>query len=115
MTLPTVQTSDDWCDLEDNYSMLLLQGLVDHEMRFLDINFIWRSRDKRMLSWWGWLYPLLPWLITPYESNGLPASVSDVVHGAARSLAVTALSQLKGTWRILNKVRCDAEHKDGSR
>ncbi|BFG43007.1 hypothetical protein CerSpe_292810 [Prunus speciosa] len=22
MTLPTVQTSDDWCDLEDNYSIL---------------------------------------------------------------------------------------------
>ncbi|KAH0982271.1 hypothetical protein GBA52_009448 [Prunus armeniaca] len=36
MTLPTVQTSDDCCDLE-NYSMLLLQGIVDHEMRFLDI------------------------------------------------------------------------------
>ncbi|CAL9031765.1 unnamed protein product [Prunus brigantina] len=37
MTLPTVQTSDDCCDLEDNYSMLFLQGIVDHEMRFLDI------------------------------------------------------------------------------
>ncbi|XP_016650393.1 PREDICTED: RNA-binding protein 39-like [Prunus mume] len=36
MTLPTTQTSDDWCDLKDNYSMLL-QGIVDHEMRFLDI------------------------------------------------------------------------------
>ncbi|CAB4291545.1 unnamed protein product [Prunus armeniaca] len=36
MTLPTAQTSDDWCDLKDNYSMLL-QGIVDHEMRFLDI------------------------------------------------------------------------------
>ncbi|BFG43006.1 hypothetical protein CerSpe_292800 [Prunus speciosa] len=37
-------------------------------------------------------YPLLPWLITPYESNGLPASISafNAVHGAARSLAVTA-------------------------
>nr|GMD25078.1 putative nuclease HARBI1 isoform X1 [Ipomoea batatas] len=36
MTLPTVQTSDDWCDQENNYSMLL-QGIVDSEMRFLDI------------------------------------------------------------------------------
>ncbi|CAH9081155.1 unnamed protein product [Cuscuta europaea] len=36
MTLPTVQTSDDWCDNEKNYSMLL-QGIVDNEMRFLDI------------------------------------------------------------------------------
>ncbi|CAL8159485.1 unnamed protein product [Prunus armeniaca] len=37
MTLPTVQTSDDCCDLEDNHIMLFLQGIVDHEMRFLDI------------------------------------------------------------------------------
>ncbi|CAL8104854.1 unnamed protein product [Prunus armeniaca] len=37
---------------------------------------------------------------------GLPASISafNAVHGAARSLAVMAFSQLKGTWRILNKV-----------
>ena len=34
-TLTTVQTSDDWCDMEDNYNMLLLQGIVD--LRFLDI------------------------------------------------------------------------------
>ncbi|CAB4282647.1 unnamed protein product [Prunus armeniaca] len=27
-TLPTVQTSDDCCDLEDNYSMLFLQRIV---------------------------------------------------------------------------------------
>ncbi|CAL2234649.1 unnamed protein product [Prunus armeniaca] len=81
MTIPTVQTSDDCCDLEDNYNMLFLQGIVDHEMRFLDIvtgwpggmtNFIWRSRDYRILSWWVG-YPLLPWLITPYESNGPPS------------------------------------------
>ncbi|CAL2273606.1 unnamed protein product [Prunus armeniaca] len=37
MTLPTFQTSGDCCDLEDNYSMLSLQGIVDHEMRFLGI------------------------------------------------------------------------------
>lgn len=36
MTLPAVETSDDWCDREKNYSMFL-QGIVDHEMRFLDI------------------------------------------------------------------------------
>ncbi|BFG43111.1 hypothetical protein CerSpe_293850 [Prunus speciosa] len=138
MTLPTVQTSDDWCDLEDNYSMLL-QGIVDHEMRFLDIVTGWPGgmTVSRLLKCSGFFklceggqrlnenvrtlsggveireylvggvgYPLLPWLITPYESNGLPASISafNAVHGAARSLAVTAFSQLKGTWRILNKV-----------
>ncbi|CAL1383028.1 unnamed protein product [Linum trigynum] len=36
MTLPAVETSDDWCDQENNYSMFL-QGIVDHESRFLDI------------------------------------------------------------------------------
>ncbi|EYU46549.1 hypothetical protein MIMGU_mgv1a007279mg [Erythranthe guttata] len=36
MTLPAVQTSDDWCDQENNYSMFV-QGVVDFEMRFLDI------------------------------------------------------------------------------
>ncbi|KAK9160962.1 hypothetical protein Syun_007303 [Stephania yunnanensis] len=36
MTLPAVETSDDWCDQEKNYSMFL-QGVVDDEMRFLDI------------------------------------------------------------------------------
>lgn len=36
MTLPAIQTSDDWCDPTNNYSMFL-QGVVDHEFRFLDI------------------------------------------------------------------------------
>lgn len=36
MTLPAVESSDDWCDQESNYSMFL-QGIVDHEMRFIDI------------------------------------------------------------------------------
>ncbi|KAL6271573.1 hypothetical protein ACE6H2_028484 [Prunus campanulata] len=138
MTLPTIQTSDDWCDLEDNYS-IILQGIVDHEMRFLDIVTGWPGgmTVSRLLKCSGFFklceggqqlnenvrtlsggveireylvggvgYPRLPWLITPYESNGLPASISalNAVHGAARSLAVTAFSQLKGTWRILNKV-----------
>ncbi|BFG37256.1 hypothetical protein CerSpe_235300 [Prunus speciosa] len=139
MTLPTIQTLDDFCDLEDNYSMLLLQGIVDHEMRFLDIVTDWPGGMtlSRLLKCSGFFklceggqhlnenvrnlsggveireylvggvgYPLLPWLITPYESNGLPASISafNAAHGAARSLAVMAFSQLKGTWRILNKV-----------
>ncbi|CAM8966006.1 unnamed protein product [Rhodiola kirilowii] len=35
MTLPAVETSGDWCDQEKNYSMFV-QGIVDHELRFLD-------------------------------------------------------------------------------
>ncbi|XP_062022444.1 protein ANTAGONIST OF LIKE HETEROCHROMATIN PROTEIN 1 [Rosa rugosa] len=139
MTLPTVQASDDWCDTEKNYSMLL-QGTVDHELRFLDIVTGWPggmtvsrllkcsglfklcesgqrlNGNVRTLSEGGEIreyvvggvgYPLLPWLITPHESSGLPASVVsafNATHEAARSLAVRAFSQLKGTWRILSKV-----------
>ncbi|CAL8178425.1 unnamed protein product [Prunus armeniaca] len=118
---------------------MLLQGIVDHEMRFLDIVTGWPGgmTVSRLLKCSGFFklceggqrlnenvitlsggveireylvggvgYPLLPWLITPYESNGLPDSISafNAVHGAARSLAVKAFTQLKGTWRILNKV-----------
>ncbi|GMH02397.1 hypothetical protein Nepgr_004236 [Nepenthes gracilis] len=36
ISFPAVQTSDDWRDPCSNYSMLL-QGIVDHEMRFLDV------------------------------------------------------------------------------
>ncbi|XVF32526.1 hypothetical protein REPUB_Repub17cG0090200 [Reevesia pubescens] len=139
MTLPAVQTSDDWCDQESNYSMFL-QGIVDHEMRFLDIVTGWPggmsvsrllkcsgifrlceagerlNGSKRTLSEGleirefivgGIAYPLLPWLITPYETNGLLSSMStnfNARHEVARLLAVTAFLQLKGSWRILNKV-----------
>ncbi|KAF3436260.1 hypothetical protein FNV43_RR23352 [Rhamnella rubrinervis] len=138
MTLPTVQTSDDWCDPENNYSMLL-QGVVDHEMRFLDIVTGWPGgmTVSRLLKCSGFFklcdsgerlngnirtlsggtrireyivggvgYPLLSWLITPYESNGLSTSMSkfNAMHESARLLAVKAFSQLKGSWRILNKV-----------
>ncbi|XP_042987814.1 protein ANTAGONIST OF LIKE HETEROCHROMATIN PROTEIN 1 isoform X2 [Carya illinoinensis] len=138
MTLPAVQTSDDWCDPENNYSMLL-QGIVDHEMRFLDIVTGWPGgmTVSRLLKCTGFFklceggerlngnvrtlsggeeirefivggggYPLLPWLLTPYETDGLSASMStfNAMHEAARLLAVRAFSQVKGSWRILNKV-----------
>ncbi|KAK3193731.1 hypothetical protein Dsin_025041 [Dipteronia sinensis] len=138
MTLPAVQTSDDWCDQENNYSMLV-QGIVDHEMRFIDIVTGWPGGMdvSRLLKFSGFFklceagqrlngnmrtlaagvklreyivggagYPLLQWLITPYENHGLSASMSDfcAMHEAARSLAVKAFLQLKGGWRILNKV-----------
>ncbi|KAK6788397.1 hypothetical protein RDI58_016922 [Solanum bulbocastanum] len=138
MTLPAIQTSDDWCDQESNYSMLL-QGIVDSEMRFLDIVTGWpggmttsrlfkcsgfyklcESGDRlngnaKMVSegaevreyiLGGFGYPLLPWLITPYEGEDLSNPMLDfnAVHETASSVAVQAFSQLKGGWRILNKV-----------
>ncbi|KAM7501372.1 hypothetical protein LguiB_000276 [Lonicera macranthoides] len=132
MTLPAVQTSDDWCDQVNNYSMFL-QGVVDDEMRFLDIVTGWPGgmNLSRLLKFSGFYklceagerlngiskklpegaeireyivggvgYPLLPWLITPPESDGL----FNEKHEAARLLAVKAFKKLKGSWRILNKV-----------
>lgn len=140
MTLPAVQTSDDWCDQEKNYSMLL-QGIVDHEMRFIDIMtglpggmsisrllkcsaFFKLSENGERLNGnvkslggdiireyvvGGCCYPLLPWLMTPYETSGangilISQSTFNNKHGAAKLLAVRAFSLLKGSWRILSKV-----------
>lgn len=138
MTLPAVQTSDDWCDQENNYSMLL-QGIVDHQMRFIDImtGFPGGMTSSRLLKCsaffklcqngerlngntitsnggdmireyvvGGFGYPLLPWLMTPFETDGISSiqSMYNDKHGAARLLAVRAFSQLKGSWRILSKV-----------
>lgn len=135
MTLPAVQTSDDWCDQIRNYSMLV-QAIVDHKSRFLDLVTGWPGgmTIPKLLKFSGFYklcesgerlngnprsipggseirefivggsnYPLLPWLITPYnENDDVPGF--NVVHESARSVAVRAFSQLKGSWRILNKV-----------
>ncbi|XP_075521777.1 protein ANTAGONIST OF LIKE HETEROCHROMATIN PROTEIN 1-like isoform X1 [Primulina tabacum] len=137
MTLPAVQTSDDWCDQENNYSMFV-QGVVDSEMRFLDIVTGWPGGMpvSRLLKCSGFYklcesgarlngnvkvlsdgeevreyvvggasYPLLPWLVTPYkdEHSGSGSEFNTSLE-TARSAAVKAFSQLKGGWRILNKV-----------
>ncbi|XP_057800990.1 protein ANTAGONIST OF LIKE HETEROCHROMATIN PROTEIN 1 [Salvia miltiorrhiza] len=134
MTLPAVQTSDDWCDQESNYSMFV-QGVVDFEMRFLDIVTGWPGGMpiSRLLKCSGFYklcesgarlngnmkklccgeeireyivggatYPLLPWLVTPFDGDE-PPEFNPVLE-SARSAAVKAFSQLKGGWRILNKV-----------
>lgn len=136
MTLPAVQNSDDWCDESNNCSMLL-QGIVDHEMRFLDVVTGWPGAMtvSRLLKCSGFYklcesgerlnqhlkvdeveireyivggsqYPLLPWLITPYESQDFSETLSKFMaaHEAVKLLAVQAFSHLKGSWRILSKV-----------
>ncbi|GKV48595.1 hypothetical protein SLEP1_g55393 [Rubroshorea leprosula] len=138
MTLPAVQTSDDWCDQENNYSMFL-QGIVDHEMRFLDIVTGWpggmtlsrllkcseffrlceagerlngntitfsEGVEIREFIVGGVAYPLLPWLLTPFETNELSTTLStfNSIHNTARFLASRSFLHLKGNWRILNKV-----------
>ncbi|XP_051118956.1 protein ANTAGONIST OF LIKE HETEROCHROMATIN PROTEIN 1 [Andrographis paniculata] len=140
MTLPAVQTSDDWCDQKNNYSMFV-QGVVDFETRFLDIVTGWPggmpisrllkcsgfyklcesggrlngnaaiSNDGEAIREYivgGASYPLLPWLITPRDGGESSSSVTsprlNEMIETARSTAAKAFSQLKGAWRILNKV-----------
>ncbi|XP_040382396.1 protein ANTAGONIST OF LIKE HETEROCHROMATIN PROTEIN 1 [Oryza brachyantha] len=138
MTLPAVESSEDWCDPAKNYSMFL-QGIVDDEMRFIDIVTGWPGSMtfSRLLKCSGFFkhceagtrldgpvmvsaeigeikeyivgnncYPLLPWLMTPYDGESLSAAMSNfnARQKVARMLGTRALSRLKGSWRILNKV-----------
>ncbi|KAG8100568.1 hypothetical protein GUJ93_ZPchr0013g36530 [Zizania palustris] len=138
MTLPAVESSEDWCDLAKNYSMFL-QVIVDDEMRFIDICTGWPgsmtfSRLLKCSSFFKLCeagkrlygpakvsaengeikefivgdicYPLFPWLMTPYEGGSLSAPMANfnAKQKAATMLGARALSRLKGSWRILNKV-----------
>jgi hypothetical protein len=138
MTLPAVESSEDWCDQAKNYSMFL-QGVVDDDLRFIDIVTGWPgsmtfSRLMKCSSFFKLCeagerlgdpvritsgnaeirefiagdscYPLLPWLMTPYEGNKLSAPMLNfnARQKAARMLGTKALARLKGSWRILHKV-----------
>nr|CAB3455806.1 unnamed protein product [Digitaria exilis] len=138
MTLPAVESSEDWCDAAKNYSMFL-QGIVDDEMRFIDIVTGWpgsmtfsrlmkcstffklceagnrlngpvkvsgENAEIREYIAGDSCYPLLPWLMTPYEGKNLSAPMLkfNARQKAARLLGTNALTRLKGSWRILHKV-----------
>ncbi|KAL6880141.1 hypothetical protein ACP4OV_011706 [Aristida adscensionis] len=138
MTLPAVESSEDWYDRAKNYSMFL-QGIVDDELRFMDIVTGWPGSMtfSRLMKCSGFFklceagkrldgpvrisadgrvirefiagdscYPLLPWLMTPYEEENLSSPVVNfnARQKAARMLGKRALARLKGSWRILHKV-----------
>ncbi|KAM0916691.1 hypothetical protein ACQ4PT_010032 [Festuca glaucescens] len=50
-------------------------------------------------------YPLLPWLLTPYQENDLPDSKADfnTRHSTARNVALRALARFKDTWKFLQE------------
>jgi hypothetical protein len=138
MTLPAVDSSEDWCDPAKNYSMFL-QGVVDDEMRFIDIVTGWPGglTVSRLLEYSGLYklceagnrlngpvrvsgddaeirefivgdicYPLLPWLMTPFQGKNLstPMVNFNARQKDAKMLGTRALARLKGSWRILDKV-----------
>ncbi|XP_042968605.1 protein ALP1-like [Carya illinoinensis] len=139
MTLPTMDSTDDiWLDHEKNCSMIL-QAVVDPEMRFRDIITGWPGSlsDALVLRSSGFFqlceegkrlngkevelsqrkelreyiigdagFPLLPWLLTPYQGRGLLDFQSEFNkrHFATRMVAQRALARLKEMWKIIQGV-----------
>ncbi|KAJ7971314.1 Harbinger transposase-derived nuclease [Quillaja saponaria] len=140
MTLPTAHSSDNvWLDQEKNCSMIL-QAIVDPDLRFRDIvtgwpgslsddivlqssNFFKLTKEGKRLNGShialsdGTMlkeyivgdagFPLLPWLLTPYEGKSLSDHEQlkfNKRHVATRMVAKRALARLKELWRIIEGV-----------
>ncbi|ONI15265.1 hypothetical protein PRUPE_3G034000 [Prunus persica] len=88
--------------------MTLPTGIVDQELRFLDIVSGWPGgmTVSRLLKCSGFFKLCEGGQRLNENVRTLSGGVEirEYLVGAARSLAVTAFLQLKGTWRILNKV-----------
>ncbi|XP_016745044.1 protein ALP1-like [Gossypium hirsutum] len=139
MCLPSSDpASKVWLDHEKNHSMVL-QAIVDPEMRFRDIVTGWPGKIKDWLVFQssnfyklcdkgdrlngeklelpegseireyiiGDLgYPLLPYLVIPYEGKELPELRVEFNkrHSATRLVAHRAFSRLKEMWKIIQGV-----------
>ncbi|XVF20120.1 hypothetical protein REPUB_Repub11eG0170900 [Reevesia pubescens] len=139
MCLPSSDpASKVWLDHEKNHSMVL-QAIVDPEMRFRDIVTGWpgnledwlvfqssnfyklcdkgeRLNGKKLeLSGGSEIreyiigdlgYPLLPYLVIPYEGKELPELRSEFNkrHSATRLVSHRALARLKDMWKIIQGV-----------
>lgn len=130
MNLPSMDPSNDvWFDKEKNYSMIL-QAIVDPNMRFLDVivgypgsvsdtialkssSFFRLCEEGKRLDGNKSEYivgdagfPLLPWLLTPYQGKELSEVQLEFNkrHSATRVVAQRALARLKEMWRIIQGV-----------
>ncbi|XP_068311673.1 protein ALP1-like [Pyrus communis] len=139
MCLPASDpTSNAWLDQEKNHSMVL-QAIVDPDMRFRDIVTGWpgkmkdwsvfqssnfyqlcekgeRLNGKRLELSTGLDireyiigdlgFPLLPYLVIPYEGKELPEPKAQFNkrHYATQKVAQRALARLKDRWRIIQGV-----------
>nr|XP_043621581.1 protein ALP1-like [Erigeron canadensis] len=134
----TDRSLDVWLDSNDNHSMIL-QVIVDPDMRFRDIVTGWPGKmddaavlqkstffelsekgerlngKKLKLSEGTELqeyivgdsgFPLLPWLITPFQGRELPETKTEFNkrHYATRLVAQRALARLKDVWRMIHGV-----------
>jgi len=136
MCLPTMEPGNKvWLDHAKNHSMVL-QAIVDPEMRFRDIVTGWPGSmdDFLVLCNSGFFklcekgarlngkkielsegsevreyvigdgaFPLLPWLLSPYQGKELSESRAEFNrrHSATRMVAQRALARLKEMWKIV--------------
>ncbi|KAK1271255.1 hypothetical protein QJS04_geneDACA023683 [Acorus gramineus] len=135
MCMPSDPANDIYLDQEKKHSMVL-QAIVDPDMRFRDIVTGWPGSmcEPLVLKNSGFSklcerghrlngasidlseaskvreyivgdagYPLLPWLITPYQGKGISVVESEFNkrHFATRMVAQRALVKLKDMWRIV--------------
>lgn len=139
MTLPSVDTSNSvWLDREKNCSMVL-QAIVDPNMRFRDIITGWPGSmsDEQVLRSSSFFklaeegkrlngcmkilpegivareyiigdtgFPLLPWLLTPYDGKELSNVQVEFNKRviATQMVAKKALARLKEMWKIIQGV-----------
>ncbi|KAL5711022.1 hypothetical protein ACHQM5_021522 [Ranunculus cassubicifolius] len=112
-------SNDVWYDREKNHSMVL-QAIVDPDMRFRDIVTGWPGsmtdiRDSTQRGTISELreyivgdsgFPLLPFLITPYQGKDLSETKTEFNkrHFATRMVAQRELARLKEMWRIIQGV-----------
>jgi hypothetical protein len=138
LNIPATEPSTDvWLDHENNHSMVL-QAIVDPDMKFRDIVTGWpgQMKDSLIFSSSNFnklcdkgerlngkvlkfsegseireyiigdsAYPLLPYLIVPYEEKELLKSEAKTqfnkLHLETRMVAQRALTRLKEMWRII--------------
>ncbi|KAJ8477852.1 hypothetical protein OPV22_021579 [Ensete ventricosum] len=136
MCLSSADTSNVvWVDHEKKHSMLL-QAIVDHEMRFRDVVTGWPGsmNELSVLHSSGFFkmcekgtrldgeemelpegfqvreyiigdsgFPLLPWLLTPYQGKDLSVAKTEFNKRLSATLAVaqSALAKLKDMWKII--------------
>ncbi|XP_064475755.1 uncharacterized protein LOC135389651 [Ornithodoros turicata] len=111
------------------YHSVVLQGICDHQMKFLDVfvGFPGSAHDARILRNSFFFadasrkcagdsaYPLLPWLLTPYKNIGqaLPSwqKKYNFVHSQQRVTIEHAFGMLKQRFRRLYYVDADSIHQ----